>query len=175
MCPARLHVLEWGASCQTGDGSTPTVCGSVSRGTSPTEEKKKMKGDNPNRLSGGLLQLLKHSRVAWYNDPFGATTAYYEQPAPGIPDGVFVNGRKLTDLVADREGRYADFPSPGVQQLLRERGVTLESGWECQRETYGLEINDAVVQSHCRVVKHHNGQVSAQYIGDCAIILVGGT
>ncbi len=129
--------------------------------------------NEPGRLSGGLIRMLKHARVAWYRDVHG-TTAYYEHPLPNVPGGVFVNGRKLTDLVVDREGRYADFPSPGVQHLLRERGITLESGWECQRETSGLEINVAVRQSHYRAVRHQNGQVSAQCIGDCAVILVDG-
>lgn len=129
--------------------------------------------DTPSRLSGSLIYVLKHSRVAWYRDDNGLT-AYYEQPSSGIPGGVFVNGQHLTDLVVDREGLYADAPSPKVQCLLRAQGITLDSGWECLVQTYGLEINEAVRQSQYRAVKHHNGQVSAQCIGDRAVILVDG-
>ncbi len=134
-----------------------------------------MKSNNPSRLSGGLIRVLKHSRVAWYNDPLG-TTAYYEQPSLDAPGSVFVNGRCITRLVVDRDGFYADFPSPKVQQILRSHGVSLEGGWSCPIETYGQEINEAIHQSPYYAVRHHDGHISVQCVDqERAVILIDGT
>jgi len=105
--------------------------------------------------------VLKHSRVAWYKDPFG-TTAYYEQPSLDAPGAVFVNGRCITRLVVDCDGFYADFPSPRVQQMLRAHGVSLEGGWSCPIETHGVEINEAMSQSRYAAVRHHHGNIRVQ-------------
>lgn len=124
----------------------------------------------PSRLSGGLIRVLKHSRVAWYKDPFD-TTAFYEQPSPGVPGAVFVNGKRIVQLVVDREGFYADAPSPKIQQILRAHGVNLEGGWSCLIETYGMEINEALSQSSYRAVRHHNG-ISVQCTENHHVIIL---
>lgn len=126
------------------------------------------------RLSGTLLRVLKHSRVAWYQGVDG-TTAYYEQPAPGVPGAVFINGQRLCKLHVDREGFYADFPSPKVQKLMTERGISLERGWTCMVEVYGMHINDAIVQSRYHAVRHHDGHHCIQTVDSLhAAIFVDG-
>lgn len=114
------------------------------------------------RLSGTLIRVLKHSRVAWYNGI--GTTAYYEQPSPGTPGALFINGQRICQLVVDREGLYADFPSPKVQRMMTERGVRLDRGWTCAVEIYGLPLNDAVLQSRFLAARHHNERVCIQCI-----------
>ena len=126
------------------------------------------------RVSGGLLQVLGRSRVAWYQGDDG-TTVYYEQPSAGVPGLMVVNGEPITKLVVDPQGHYADLPSPQVQHLLLARGVHLANGWTCLVEIYGSHINEAVGRSRYRAVRHHNGQVSVQCTGEHdALIFVHG-
>jgi hypothetical protein len=128
----------------------------------------------PRTVSGGLLSVLRRSRVAWYRGANGIS-AYYEQPSPGVPGAVFVNGRRVTQLIVDREGVYADFPCPQIQHMLIARGVDLQSGWTCGRETHGVHINEAVQQSRYAAVRHHEGRISMQCDGEHhAIIFVNG-
>lgn len=125
-------------------------------------------------ISGGLLGVLRQSRVAWYRGA-GGITAYYEQPAPGVPGALFVNGRRVTNLVVDREGLYADLPSPQIQHMMIARGIELESGWTCGQAIHGTHINDAVQQSQYAAVRHHGGRISVQCDGeDRANIFVNG-
>lgn len=125
-------------------------------------------------VSGGLISVLRQSRVVWYRGPDGIT-AYYEQPSPGVPGAIFINGRRVTGLIVDHEGRYADFPSPQVQHMLIARGVDLQSGWMCGRESHGVPINVASNQSRYGAVRHHDGLISIQRDGEQhAIIFVNG-
>jgi len=125
----------------------------------------------PQKISGGLLPILKVSRVAWYRGA-GGITAYYEQPAPGVPGAVFVNGRRVTSLHVDREGLYADFPSPTVQHILIERGVDLAKGWTCGQEKYGTTLEDAVKESPHGAARHHIGRISLQHIDDVDEVVI---
>jgi hypothetical protein len=128
----------------------------------------------PNRVSGSLLGVLRRSRTAWYRGTDGIT-AYYEQPSPGAPGVLVVNGRRVTGLVVDREGIYADFPAPQIQHMMIARGVDLERGWTCGQETHGMHINEALKKSRYSAVRHHNGRISIQIVSEShAIIFVNG-
>jgi hypothetical protein len=126
------------------------------------------------KVSGSLLGVLRRSRTAWYRGTDGIT-AYYEQPCPRAPGVLVVNGKKVTGLVVDREGIYADFPAPHIQHMMVARGVDLSRGWTCRDETYGMHINEALKKSHSSAVRHHNGQISIQIVSETtAIIFVNG-
>lgn len=122
------------------------------------------------RVSGALLHILKYSRTAWYRGEDG-TTAYYEHPSPDAPGRIIVNGQPLTSLFVDRAGHYADIPSPQVQQKLLGKGVRLDSGWTCNVEVFGDPIDEAFQKSPHRAVRHHNGQITAQYLNEALIAI----
>lgn len=126
---------------------------------------------NQKRVSGGLLHILKVSRVAWYRGTDG-TTAYYEQPSPGVPGAVFVNGKRITSLVVDPEGIYADYPSPQVQHRLIDHGIDLTSGWTCGQEKHGTTLLDAVERSPQGAARHHQGRISVQHIDEVDQVVI---
>ncbi len=126
------------------------------------------------RISGGLLQVLKSSTVAWYRGADG-TRAYYEQPTADTTGVVEVNGRRVCRLHIDPEGLYWDRPSPPVQHRLLTLGVDLDSGWTGVEEEHGEHINDAMKQSRYEAVRHHNGRISVQKTNEQqAVIFVNG-
>ncbi len=126
------------------------------------------------RISGGLLQVLKSSTVAWYRGADGIR-AYYEQPTADTNGVVAVNGKRITRLVVDPEGLYWDRPSPEVQHRLLALGIDLDSGWTGTEEVHGEHINEAMAQSCYQAVRHYNGGISVQKTdAQRAIIFING-
>jgi len=126
------------------------------------------------KISGGLLQVLKSSTVAWYRGTDG-TQAYYEQPTAETDGVVAVNGRRVCRLHVDPEGLYWDRPSPPVQRKLLALGVDLNQGWTGPEEVHGVHINEAMQESRYEAVRHHNGRISVQKVDEQrAVIFVNG-
>jgi hypothetical protein len=126
------------------------------------------------RLSGGLIRVLKSSRVAWYRKD--GISAYYEQPSTGVPGVLAINGQHVAKLVIDQAGLYADVPAPNVQRMMTERGISLECGWGCAIETHGMGLDEAIAESAAaKGARHHDGHISVWYDDpECAMIFVDG-
>lgn len=123
------------------------------------------------KVTGSLRFVLRKSRCAWYTGLDG-TTAYYEQPGPGIPGGFYLNGKRVLRLQVDKEGFYADYPSAGVQEKMKQCGLDLDKGWGCSLEERGTDLHVALHRSNSHAATHRatgvivveNAQAQVAYI-----------
>lgn len=121
--------------------------------------------------SKSLLDALRSARRCWYSG--NGITAYYEQPDFGVPGAFYVNGKLVTNLIVDPEGVYRDHPSPGVQKIIAEKNVSLETGWTCKEETVG-SLQSALDQSPTHAACHQQDMV-VQVKGEQVTLFVNRT
>jgi hypothetical protein len=126
------------------------------------------------KLSGGLLTILRYSRVAWYVNRETGIHAYYEHPTIHADGQIVVNGRQISRLVIDAQGLYLDRPSPDVQRMMIAHGLDLEQGWSCTCERIGQAVTSAMKESPSRAARYYDGRFAIQQVERRVIVFVRG-